>query len=366
MKICICCNKEFTDSYGKPRQRCAPCQSKFYNKTMDKNVFIKCPLCEEKFNMMINVTRHYKKCHNTEDLLSYKNYFIHGKFERNKCKCGCEKEIKFNKDYVMGHNSFGENNGFRGKKHTPETLEKLRIKQLKRWENPEYREQMEKMQNSQEYKTYMSELFKNKYKTGELTIWCKGLTKENNESLRKISEANKGENNYFFGKSLTGEQNYWFGKHLPDEAKEKIRQANIGKKYSEETKEKHRKNMLKRSPKAWISKIERVVVDYLKENNIELKHQKTIIDKYKVDIYIEKLNLIIEVYGCYWHCCNECNIPTISKEKQKSKNDYDEKRINEMKEAGYNILIIHEHNIHKSENYKQILEECISNYNNIL
>jgi hypothetical protein len=41
----------------------------------------------------------------------------------NLCKCGCKQKINFNKTYIRGHN-------LRGRKITPETLEKLRAAKL--------------------------------------------------------------------------------------------------------------------------------------------------------------------------------------------------------------------------------------------
>ena len=77
------------------------------------------------------------------------------------------------------------------------------------------------------------------------------------ETRKKMSEAHKGENNYWFGKHHSeeakkknseahkGENNYWFGKHHSAEARKKISEANkgenhplFGKHHSEETRKK--------------------------------------------------------------------------------------------------------------------------------
>ncbi len=47
--------------------------------------------------------------------------------------------------------------------------------------------------------------------------------KASQETRKKLSEAQRGE------------KNFWYGKHLSEERKEKLRQANLGKKQSEET-----------------------------------------------------------------------------------------------------------------------------------
>jgi hypothetical protein len=72
------------------------------------------------------------------------------------------------------------------------------------------------------------------------------------ETRKKISEANKGENHYNYGKTQSeetkrkiseakkGENNYFYGKSHTEETKKKISQSHEGKKLSEETKQKLR------------------------------------------------------------------------------------------------------------------------------
>lgn len=68
---------------------------------------------------------------------------------------------------------------------------------------------------------------------------CAGLTKEQEKARReKISKANQGEKNYFYGKHFSKEQHPWYGRHHSEESKEKMRQAKLGKKLSEEHKKK--------------------------------------------------------------------------------------------------------------------------------
>ena len=82
-------------------------------------------------------------------------------------------------------------------------------------------------------------------------------TKRSEETKRKMSESNKGENHPNFGKHLSeetkqkmsearkGEKHHNFGKHLSEESKRKISEArkgeknhNFGKRFSEETRQK--------------------------------------------------------------------------------------------------------------------------------
>lgn len=56
------------------------------------------------------------------------------------------------------------------------------------------------------------------------------------EHKRRISEANKGAKNHFYGVRRYGNNNPFYGKHHSEETKEKNRQAHLNKKASEETK----------------------------------------------------------------------------------------------------------------------------------
>ena len=76
------------------------------------------------------------------------------------------------------------------------------------WKNPKYRE-------------HMSEVHKGQ------TTWCKGLTNETDERIRKKSESQKGEKNHMFGK--TGNENPFYGKHHTKKAKEEIGKAGEGR-----------------------------------------------------------------------------------------------------------------------------------------
>lgn len=70
-----------------------------------------------------------------------------------------------------------------------------------------------------------------------------GLTEEQElERRRKISEALTGEGNPFYGKKYKKEEHPFFGKHHTEESKERMRQAKLGKKLTEEHKKKISKN----------------------------------------------------------------------------------------------------------------------------
>ena len=92
----------------------------------------------------------------------------------------------------------GENNPNFGKHPSEETLEKQRKIQKELHSRPEYKE---------------------KHRTRMKQLW------ENEEFRKKISEANKGEKNYFYGKHLTGEAAGFYGKHHTNSSKEKLRES---------------------------------------------------------------------------------------------------------------------------------------------
>ena len=58
------------------------------------------------------------------------------------------------------------------------------------------------------------------------------------------------------------------------------------------------------------------------------------------DFVNEDKKQIIEVFGCYWHCCKKCRHPNRDKRRQKNVS-----RIKRFNELGYSVLIIWEHEL---------------------
>ncbi len=73
------------------------------------------------------------------------------------CACGCGAKVSLNKIWIHGHHQKGKNNNFYGKKHSKEMCE------------------------------HLSEKAKEDYKNGTRKVWCEGLTKEDNGSLKRQS-----------------------------------------------------------------------------------------------------------------------------------------------------------------------------------
>jgi group I intron endonuclease len=143
-----------------------------------------------------------------------------------------------NKDRIL--------NGFRGRKHTPESLKKMRgIKKnpkLSEKEIERRRQKLIEMRNDSEFIKKQEEGFKN----------CKNMNYSQKFLDMQKSENKRGEKSPMWGKKHTPEtrnkmsasnNRYWLGKNQPPEAIEKRRQKMIGRKVSEEVKEKQRVKM---------------------------------------------------------------------------------------------------------------------------
>ena len=185
----------------------------------------------------------------------------------------------------MTRNQSGKNNPMYGKEnkwghHSKETKEKLRKMSLEQFKN--------------------------------------GISEE---TRKKLSEANKGEKNFWYGKK--GENSSRYGKHCSKETKKKMSEASKGKKKSEETrikmskakKGKHlseeRKRKLRLSTIKYlekqfndgfpmipaIGKNEKAILDEIEElyNYKIIRQYKIKKLGYFVDGYIPKLNLVIEI-----------------------------------------------------------------------
>jgi len=100
----------------------------------------------------------------------------------------------------------------------------------------------------------------------------------------------------------------------------------------------------------------------LKDNNINYIKQYKVCNKYLVDFYLPDKNIIIEVFGDYWHV--NPNIYGYDKkplnEYQKSKVNKDELKIKTLKSNGYELFILWEYDIHN--NLTEIITPIINLY----
>ncbi len=170
----------------------------------------------------------------------------------------------------------------------------------------------------------------NKGTKGLIVSWNKG------ESMKDYPQCGfqKGHklgvgNNYSLGKKWTEEQKE---KHSELAKKKGYGKWMEGKKLSDKTKT---KILIKL--KAWQlskepSSIEKIVYDFLLSKGVIFEKQKLINGKFLVDVYIPEFNLVIECDGKYWH-----SLERVVK-KDKAENAY-------LTKCGYNLLRLSEDEI---------------------
>ncbi len=190
-------------------------------------------------------------------------------------------------------------------------------------------------------------------------VWNKGLTKETDQRVAKNAKnVSKGSK----GKILTKEHKLkisqsMIGKNLgnisktgqKDSLKTKIRkrQAALGKKLSEETKQKIRISRVNQKFLTKATSIEIKLWVELKRRNIKFKKNKPILGLTRPDAFIEP-NICIYADGDYWH-----NIPSY-KIRDKRQN-----RI--LKSKGFKVFRFWQHEI--NNNIKKCVDKIKRNRN---
>jgi len=108
------------------------------------------------------------------------------------------------------------------------------------------------------------------------------------------------------------------GGHHSPETREKIRQADIGRKLSAETREKMRQSALKRwaDPKARqkmrelrlrqtfptkMTSIEKALYQEFKKRHLKFEMHKAMFGRFQPDFVFEQAKLIVQADGDYWH-----------------------------------------------------------------
>ena len=177
-----------------------------------------------------------------------------------------------------------------------------------------------------------------------------------------------------------GEGNSFFGKKHSKKTKDKIAQSRKGKAMGKDnamSNHEHRKKLSESLKKSWSSgKLEETrkkMSDTLKntrrsgkiksvnksKKETEIYNHLTklgykVTPSYKIDtkicdIYIPKLNLVIEYFGDYWHCNpNKYSEEYINKKKNLSAKEiweYDKTKLELIKSYGYNVEVIWENEL---------------------
>lgn len=86
--------------------------------------------------------------------------------------------------------------------------------------------------------------------------------------------------------------------------------------------------------------IENAYAQLLDLQSIVYERQKRI-GWYRVDFYIPSENRVIEVNGCYWHCCDTCGYT----DAHPNKREKDTKRYEYLKGKGYIVEVVWEHDL---------------------
>jgi very-short-patch-repair endonuclease len=251
----------------------------------------KCEICNKGYDTLWGLSSHNVKKHDIKPQETFIKHNLEDKIPY--CKCGCGEVPKFLgiqkgfRDYIRGHSSKVNNNwghNTESQKKSKETQKKL-------------------------------------YKSGELVIWNKGLTKEDDERLdygdkirsnlernKKISKSLKGRKRpqYVLDKLDKGMREYWGN----EENKEK--QSNVRLLY------------IKENGFTVISNLENNFSKLLDSLNIGYYRQFYVREiKSLYDFKIKGKNILIEIDGDFWHCNpnTEHKIPVIEHQKRNLIND---------------------------------------------
>jgi G:T-mismatch repair DNA endonuclease (very short patch repair protein) len=110
------------------------------------------------------------------------------------------------------------------------------------------------------------------------------------------------------------------------------------------------------------SKKEKEIIKEIKKLGYEVKHSLKI-DTKICDIFLPKLNLIIEYNGDYWHCNPKKYSPDyfhqVKKKTAKELWEYDNNKIDLIKRKGYNLVIVWETDLKEDPN---LINKIITKY----
>lgn len=241
-------------------------------------------------------------------------------------------------------NTYGKNNSFYGQHHTKETKKNISKKNKGR---PSPFKGTTKENSEKARKTSIAlkgRVFSKEWRK-KLSIANTGR-KHSKETCKKMSASSKGKkkspsHRRNISNGLKGREMLWtnkISKTLTELYKDKEKCPMYGRHHSEESKQKMREKR-----RTWImpvkdTSIEVKIQDFCKELGVKYKPHKYIKIKhgYCCDLFLSDYNTIIECDGDYWH-----NRPEMIEK--------DILRNKEMKDAGYNVIRLWEHEIRKME-----------------
>lgn len=171
------------------------------------------------------------------------------------------------------------------------------------------------------------------------TIACRNhLNKLNGTSLCKPCslKLQEGKNNPFYGKKHTKETLIFISKTISENPP--------------------RQNSVSNKEKKLLTEIKKLKYKPIGSYNV---------GKYICDIYIKELNLIIEFNGDYWHCnpkkYDENFFHPHKKKTAKEIWEEDKIRVDNIREYGYNLIVIWECDFEKPNYVKNIIKKYVKN-----
>lgn len=272
---------------------------------------VKCKECEMEFESIDSLRRHNSQKHNINAEQTYIDYVLGG--VEPTCKCGCGEKPKYlgidtgYRDYIRGHAARINNNWG----HNPDAVKKSHETQKKM------------------------------YQSGELKIWNKGLTMDDervkNNIEKVMANPNRGKNIAKKLKGVAKSENH----------KEKIKiAANIRwSDKNEREKQSHRRidyiilNGFQTKSKLEDKFKQILFNNFLMEENKDYYHQFYIREiKSIYDFKIKGKNILIEVDGDFWHCNPNSNFSEPKYETQFSNLKQDEIKNKWCENNGFKLL----------------------------
>ena len=261
----------------------------------------KCEICDKDFDSLWGLSSHNVKKHDVRPQETFIKHNLEG--VSPKCKCGCGQTPSFLgikkgfRDFIRGHasrinNNWGHNTD--AQKKSKDTQRRL-------------------------------------YGSGELVIWNKGLTKDDDKRLdygEKIS--NNLERNRKISKSLKGRKR---PQHVLDSLDKGMREY-WGKEENREKQRKTRSEYLKGYQYNNKTILESRFGDLLESIGVDFTFQHTICG-FNFDYYLPKYDLVIEVDGDFYHCnpIKYPNGPIYETQRNTVKNDNKKNKICESSEG---------------------------------
>lgn len=263
-----------------------------------------CKECNQEFKTLDSLRRHRSQKHKINAEQTYIDYVLNG--IKPKCKCGCGSDVKYlgidvgYTEYVRGHSSRIHNNWG----HNPKAVKKSHETQKKMYEN------------------------------GDLIIWNKGLTMEDDrvkDNIQKImSNPNRGKS---ISKKLTG---------VPKSKEHRLKIKENAKKRWENSEEREKQSerkikwLLKNNYNNKKTDLECLFQTFLE--SLGFIEDVDFIYQYQVghalfDFYLINYNILIEVDGDFQHCNPNSthSIPTYPIQFKTVANDIRKNRIAERK-----------------------------------